>query len=49
MTSLTLASLVVKVDPHLNVVFTACIIASLFVGCYQSVKPTPPTVSSRYA
>ncbi|XP_058785112.1 signal peptide peptidase-like [Vicia villosa] len=38
---LTLAPLVVKVDPNLNVVLTACI--TVFVGCYRSVKPTPPT------
>ncbi|KAF4363263.1 hypothetical protein G4B88_016074 [Cannabis sativa] len=38
---LTLAPLVVKVDPNLNVVLTACL--TVFVGCYRSVKPTPPT------
>lgn len=38
---LTLAPLVVKVDPNLNVVLTACI--TVFVGCYRSVKPTAPT------
>ena len=41
---LTLAPLVVKVDPNLNVVLTACI--TVFVGCYRSVKPTAPTVST---
>ncbi|XP_062024456.1 signal peptide peptidase [Rosa rugosa] len=38
---LTLAPLVVRVDPNLNVIFTACL--TVFVGCYRSVKPTPPT------
>lgn len=38
---LTLAPLVLKVDPNLNVVLTACI--TVFVGCYRSVKPTAPT------
>lgn len=38
---LTLAPLVVKVDPNLNVVLTACL--TVYVGCYRSVKPTPPT------
>ncbi|KAE9603766.1 putative presenilin/signal peptide peptidase [Lupinus albus] len=38
---LTLAPLVVKVDPNLNVTLTACL--AVFVGCYRSVKPTPPT------
>ncbi|XP_058724718.1 signal peptide peptidase-like [Vicia villosa] len=38
---LTLAPLVVKIDPNVNVVLTACI--TVFVGCYRSVKPTPPT------
>ncbi|KAG5034343.1 hypothetical protein JHK87_009253 [Glycine soja] len=41
---LTLAPLVVKVDPNLNVILTASL--TVFVGCYRSVKPTPPTVSS---
>lgn len=39
---LTLAPLVVKVDPNLNVVLTACL--TVYVGCYRSVKPTPPSV-----
>ena len=43
-TGLTLAPLVVKVDPNLNVILTASL--TVFVGCYRSVKPTPPTVSS---
>ncbi|KAF1865481.1 hypothetical protein Lal_00004856 [Lupinus albus] len=38
---LTLAPLVVKVDPNVNVILTACL--TVFVGCYRSVKPTPPT------
>ncbi|CAL1400375.1 unnamed protein product [Linum trigynum] len=38
---LTLAPLVVKVDPNLNVILTASL--AVFVGCYRSVKPTPPT------
>jgi len=40
---LTLAPLVVKVNPNVNVVLTACL--AVYVGCYRSVKPTPPTVS----
>ncbi|KAI3838093.1 hypothetical protein MKW98_009044 [Papaver atlanticum] len=38
---LSLAPLVVKVDPNLNVVLTACL--AVYVGCYRSVKSTPPT------
>ncbi|KAH6834277.1 signal peptide peptidase [Perilla frutescens var. hirtella] len=38
---LTLAPLVVKVDPNLNVILTACL--TVYVGCYRSVKPTPPS------
>ncbi|XP_047152266.1 signal peptide peptidase-like [Vigna umbellata] len=41
LTGLSLAPLVVKVDPNLNVILTACL--TVFVGCYRSVKPTPPT------
>lgn len=44
---LTLAPLVLKVDPNLNVVLTACI--TVFVGCYRSVKPTAPTVCNCHA
>lgn len=33
-----------KVDPNLNVVLTACL--TVYVGCYRSVKPTPPSVST---
>ncbi|KAL3828232.1 hypothetical protein ACJIZ3_017034 [Penstemon smallii] len=40
---LTFAPLVVKVDPNLNVILTACL--TVYVGCYRSVKPTPPSVS----
>lgn len=41
LTGLTLAPLVVKIDPNLNVILTACL--TVYVGCYRSVKPTPPT------
>ena len=41
---LTLAPLVMKVDPNVNVVLTACL--TVYVGCYRSVKPTPPSVSA---
>lgn len=41
---LTLAPLLVKVDPNLNVILTACL--TVYVGCYRSVKPTPPSVST---
>ncbi|KAM7497084.1 hypothetical protein LguiA_021498 [Lonicera macranthoides] len=46
---LTLAPLVVKVDPNLNVILTACL--SVYVGCYRSVKSTPPseTMSNEHA
>ncbi|KAA3489789.1 signal peptide peptidase-like isoform X1 [Gossypium australe] len=46
---LTLAPLVVKVDPNLNVILTACL--AVYVGCYRSVKPTPPseTMSKEHA
>jgi len=43
---LTLAPLVVKVDSNVNVILTACL--TVYVGCYRSVKPTPPTVSSGF-
>nr|BCX99713.1 signal peptide peptidase 2 [Zostera marina] len=39
--ALTVAPLVVPVNSNLNVVLTACL--TLLVGCYRSVKPTPPT------
>ncbi|KAG6428340.1 hypothetical protein SASPL_112591 [Salvia splendens] len=47
--ALTLAPLVVKVDPNLNVILTACL--TVYVGCYRSVKPTPPseTMSNEHA
>ncbi|KAG4963132.1 hypothetical protein JHK82_039800 [Glycine max] len=38
---LTLAPLIVKVDSNVNVILTACL--TVYVGCYRSVKPTPPT------
>ncbi|KAK9075192.1 hypothetical protein SSX86_003513 [Deinandra increscens subsp. villosa] len=38
---LTLAPLVLNVDPNINVILTACL--TVFVGCYRSVKSTPPT------
>ncbi|BBN16394.1 minor histocompatibility antigen H13 [Marchantia polymorpha subsp. ruderalis] len=38
---LTLAPLVVKVNPNFNVVATACL--TVFIGCHRSVKPAPPT------
>ncbi|KAL4603377.1 hypothetical protein ACB092_10G120000 [Castanea dentata] len=46
---LTLAPLVMKVDPNLNVILTASL--TVFVGCYRSVKPTPPseTMSNEHA
>ncbi|XP_052181751.1 signal peptide peptidase-like isoform X2 [Diospyros lotus] len=46
---LTLAPLVIKVDPNLNVILTACL--TVYVGCYRSVKPTPPseTMSNEHA
>nr|DAD29349.1 TPA_asm: hypothetical protein HUJ06_030817 [Nelumbo nucifera] len=46
---LTLAPLVMKVDPNLNVILTACL--TVYVGCYRSVKPTPPseTMSHEHA
>ncbi|KAI3762326.1 hypothetical protein L1987_52753 [Smallanthus sonchifolius] len=46
---LTLAPLVLKVDPNINVILTACL--TVFVGCYRSVKPTPPseTMSNAHA
>ncbi|CAH1446550.1 unnamed protein product [Lactuca virosa] len=46
---LTLAPLVMKVDPNINVILTACL--TVFVGCYRSVKPTPPseTMSDEHA
>ncbi|KAK4356471.1 hypothetical protein RND71_025442 [Anisodus tanguticus] len=46
---LSLAPLVVNVDPNVNVIVTACL--TVFVGCCRSVKPTPPseTMSSEHA
>uniref|UniRef100_A0A0E0L2Z7 Uncharacterized protein n=1 Tax=Oryza punctata TaxID=4537 RepID=A0A0E0L2Z7_ORYPU len=46
---LSLAPLVVKVNPNVNVILTACL--AVYVGCYRSVKPTPPseTMSKEHA
>ncbi|CAL0327286.1 unnamed protein product [Lupinus luteus] len=46
---LTLAPLVVKVDPNVNVILTASL--TVLVGSYRSVKPTPPaeTMSKEHA
>ncbi|KAL6651142.1 hypothetical protein ACP70R_010067 [Stipagrostis hirtigluma subsp. patula] len=46
---LSLAPLVVKVNPNVNVVLTACL--TVYVGCFRSVKPTPPseTMSKEHA
>ncbi|CAA0805853.1 Signal peptide peptidase [Striga hermonthica] len=46
---LTLAPLVMNVDPNLNVILTACL--TVYVGCYRSVKATPPseTMSKEHA
>ncbi|XP_059310420.1 signal peptide peptidase-like [Lycium ferocissimum] len=46
---LSLAPLVVNVDPNVNVILTACL--TVFVGCCRSVKPTPPseTMSNEHA
>ncbi|XP_059665392.1 signal peptide peptidase [Cornus florida] len=46
---MTFAPLIVKVDPNLNVILTACL--TVYVGCYRSVKPTPPseTMSKEHA
>jgi minor histocompatibility antigen H13 len=40
---------VIKVDPNLNVVATACL--TVFIGCHRSVKPAPPseTMSKEHA
>ncbi|KAK1262809.1 Signal peptide peptidase 1 [Acorus gramineus] len=49
LSALTFAPLVVKIDPNVNVILTACL--TVYVGCYRSVKPTPPTetMSSEHA
>ena len=46
---LSLAPLVVNINPNVNVILTAC--TTVFVGCYRSVKPTPPseTMSNEHA
>lgn len=43
LTGLTFAPLVINIDPNLNVILTACL--TVYVGCYRSVKPTPPSES----
>ncbi|XP_020576633.1 signal peptide peptidase 1-like [Phalaenopsis equestris] len=46
---LTLAPLFIKVNPNINVILSACL--TVYVGCYRSVKPTPPseTMSNEHA
>ncbi|EMS68855.1 Minor histocompatibility antigen H13 [Triticum urartu] len=46
---LSLAPLVINVNPNLNVILTACL--TVYVGCYRSVKSTPPaeTMSKEHA
>ncbi|KAF7077278.1 hypothetical protein CFC21_081846 [Triticum aestivum] len=46
---LSLAPLVINVNPNLNVILTACL--TVYVGCYRSVKATPPseTMSKEHA
>uniref|UniRef100_A0A0D9VBD0 Uncharacterized protein n=1 Tax=Leersia perrieri TaxID=77586 RepID=A0A0D9VBD0_9ORYZ len=46
---LSLAPLVVPVNPNVNVILTACL--AVYVGCYRSVKSTPPaeTMSKEHA
>ncbi|CAA7403257.1 unnamed protein product [Spirodela intermedia] len=46
---LVLAPLIVKVEPNVNVILTACL--TVYVGCYRSVKPTLPseTMSKEHA
>lgn len=46
---LSLAPLVLKVNPNLNVILTACLI--VYVGCFRSVKPELPaeTMSKEHA
>ncbi|KAE8691008.1 tRNA wybutosine-synthesizing protein 1-like protein [Hibiscus syriacus] len=39
-----MAPLIVNVEPNLNVVLTACL--AVYVGCYRSVKPTPPACNA---
>ncbi|VFQ88304.1 unnamed protein product [Cuscuta campestris] len=43
LTGLTFAPLMINIDPNLNVILTACL--TVYVGCYRSVKPTPPSES----
>ncbi|XP_037449255.1 signal peptide peptidase 1-like [Triticum dicoccoides] len=46
---LSLAPLVINVNPNLNVILTGCL--TVYVGCYRSVKATPPseTMSKEHA
>ncbi|XP_008790105.1 signal peptide peptidase 2-like [Phoenix dactylifera] len=46
---LTFAPLVLRVNPNWNVILTACL--TVYVGCFRSVKPTPPseTMSNEHA
>ncbi|KAJ7295215.1 hypothetical protein O6H91_07G028000 [Diphasiastrum complanatum] len=46
---LSLAPLVIKVNPNFNVAATACL--TVFIGCHRSVKPAPPseTMSKEHA
>ncbi|XP_078442390.1 signal peptide peptidase [Wolffia australiana] len=46
---LVLAPLIVRVEPNVNVILTACL--TVYVGCYRSVKPTLPseTMSKEHA
>ncbi|KAI5002039.1 hypothetical protein ZWY2020_026689 [Hordeum vulgare] len=46
---LSLAPIVINVIPNLNVILTACL--TVYVGCYRSVKSTPPaeTMSKEHA
>jgi hypothetical protein len=44
--ALSLAPLVVNVNPNVNVILTACL--TVYVGCYRSVKPTPPAVRNMF-
>ncbi|EFJ18240.1 hypothetical protein SELMODRAFT_271219 [Selaginella moellendorffii] len=46
---LTIAPLVVNVNPNANVILTACL--TVFIGCHRSVKPAPPveTLSKGHA
>ncbi|KAJ4757165.1 Signal peptide peptidase family protein [Rhynchospora pubera] len=49
LSGLIVLPLFIKVNPNLNVMLTACL--TVYVGCYRSVKPTPPaeTMSNEHA